>query len=208
MKRCPQCSFVYLDTDDHCDLDGTLLVHAEDSEIDSVSSQGKPAPSAQTQGRAGKALAVIAAAVLLLAVVLFLYYGANRKNQPAGQVNEHDSGQALATPSVAPQQTSTATPTPKPEASPAVDTPSAPNSSTSPSSHPRGSRESVSSNPVSTGNENAKKGPLFIRLTNGVRIEADEVWRTKDGFWYRSNGVVTLIKANQVKGLEKASPKP
>jgi hypothetical protein len=43
----------------------------------------------------------------------------------------------------------------------------------------------------------------LIRLNNGARIEADEVWRTKEGVWYRRNGVVTLLKANRVKSIEK-----
>jgi hypothetical protein len=33
-----------------------------------------------------------------------------------------------------------------------------------------------------------------ITLSSGGRIEADEVWRTKDGVWYRRNGIVTLVK--------------
>ena len=38
-------------------------------------------------------------------------------------------------------------------------------------------------------------------LTSGGKIEADEVWRTKDGVWYRRNGIVTLLKAGQVKAI-------
>jgi hypothetical protein len=212
MKRCPQCSFVYLDTDDHCDLDGTLLVHAADSEIDSVSSsnQRKPAGAqrkeiaAQTPGR--KALVVAVAVGLVLGVVLFLFYGLNRKTQQGGQVNDQRSGQPSTTPPAEPRQTSTATPTPTPDASPPLNTSSSPSLNSTPSSHPRATREAVSSSPVSTGATSGAK--VFIRLTNGARIEADEVWRTKEGFWYRSNGIVTLIKANRVKGLEKVPPKP
>jgi hypothetical protein len=36
-------------------------------------------------------------------------------------------------------------------------------------------------------------------LTSGGKIEADEVWRTRDGVWYRRNGMVTLLKRHQVK---------
>ena len=39
----------------------------------------------------------------------------------------------------------------------------------------------------------------MIMLTSGGKIEADEVWRTKDGVWYRRNGMVTLLKRGQVK---------
>ena len=38
-------------------------------------------------------------------------------------------------------------------------------------------------------------------LTSGSKIEADEVWRTRDGIWYRRNGMVTLLKRNQVKAI-------
>jgi hypothetical protein len=38
-------------------------------------------------------------------------------------------------------------------------------------------------------------------LASGGKIEADEVWRTKDGVWYRRNGVVTLLKRGQVKNI-------
>jgi hypothetical protein len=40
-----------------------------------------------------------------------------------------------------------------------------------------------------------------ITLSSGGRIEADEVWRTKDGVWYRRNGIVTLVKRAQVKSI-------
>jgi hypothetical protein len=38
-------------------------------------------------------------------------------------------------------------------------------------------------------------------LTSGAKIEADEVWRTRDGVWYRRNGMVTLLKRSQVKTI-------
>jgi hypothetical protein len=38
-------------------------------------------------------------------------------------------------------------------------------------------------------------------LTSGGKIDADEVWRTKDGVWYRRNGIVTLLKPGQVKNI-------
>ena len=41
----------------------------------------------------------------------------------------------------------------------------------------------------------------MIMLTSGGKIDADEVWRTKDGVWYRRNGIVTLLKRGQVKAI-------
>ena len=46
---------------------------------------------------------------------------------------------------------------------------------------------------------NRQGGKPVIMLTSGGKIEADEVWRTKDGVWYRRNGIVTLLKRGQVK---------
>jgi hypothetical protein len=42
--------------------------------------------------------------------------------------------------------------------------------------------------------------PVIV-LTSGGKIDADEVWRTRDGVWYRRNGMVTLLKHNQVKSI-------
>ena len=48
---------------------------------------------------------------------------------------------------------------------------------------------------------NRQGGKPVILLTSGGKIDADEVWRTKDGVWYRRNGMVTLLKRNQVKAI-------
>jgi hypothetical protein len=44
-------------------------------------------------------------------------------------------------------------------------------------------------------------GKPVIILTTGGKIEADEVWRTRDGYWYRKNGIVTLLKPARVKAV-------
>jgi len=44
-------------------------------------------------------------------------------------------------------------------------------------------------------------GNPVIVLTSGGKIEADEVWRTRDGYWYRKNGIVTLLKPGRVKAI-------
>jgi hypothetical protein len=40
-----------------------------------------------------------------------------------------------------------------------------------------------------------------IVLTTGNKVAADQVWRTKDGVWYRKDGIVTLLKKNRVKAI-------
>jgi hypothetical protein len=65
---------------------------------------------------------------------------------------------------------------------------------------PDSARLRVSSNPVSTGDvAKTGRGPVTIRLANGSTLQADEVWRTKAGIWYRRKGIVTLLKPNQVR---------
>ena len=62
----------------------------------------------------------------------------------------------------------------------------------------------ATSDPVSTsgpGIGTRQGGKPVIMLTSGGKIEADEVWRTKDGVWYRRNGMVTLLKRGQVKTI-------
>jgi hypothetical protein len=65
-------------------------------------------------------------------------------------------------------------------------------------------RVAMSKDPVSTSPDQNTTGRIWIKLSNGARIEADDVWRTREGVWYRRNGVVTLINANRVKAIEKA----
>src|SRR3981189_3252220 len=200
MKRCPHCKFIYLDTDDLCDLDGTPLVHVTDAEVDAVA--GRQSVKAKTPKQNRRALAITAIAGLAVAGILFVVYyaGARTRQQPA-KVQEQSQNELTAIPLPTPKQAPSTEPTPL--SSPSLETSSGAKSS--PSSHSSSQRPSVSSDPVSTGvNEGAKTGSV-IRLTNGARIEADEVWRTKEGFWYRRNGIVTLIKANRVKAIEKAT---
>jgi hypothetical protein len=45
------------------------------------------------------------------------------------------------------------------------------------------------------------RGPVTIRFVNGSSLQADEVWRTKAGVWYRRKGIVTLVKASSVRAV-------
>jgi hypothetical protein len=218
MKRCPECNFVYLDTDEVCDLDGTSLVHADDAEFDGEAGSDRetraaqaPGIAAQTPGGRRKTLAAVAVGGLVLGVVVFIvYYGTTQKSRRAAQTQEQSSQEPLHGPALAPQQTPSLTPSPPPPAaSPSLAAASSTTARSTPSPRPASTRgAAVSSNPVSTGaNESAKTGRVVIQLTNGARVEADEAWRTKEGVWYRRNGIVTLIKANRVKAIEKAPPK-
>jgi hypothetical protein len=188
MKRCPQCLFLFPDSDSKCDFDQTPLEHVDDSAIDAVTRKPKR-----------RTLPIAAAIGLLLSILVFaIYYGLTRQQQKASAATE--------TPvAVEPVAAPSATPSPSVEVSPS------PSPSPSVEPAPRSSPEKVStahtrstSDPVSTsgpGMGNRQGGKPVIMLTSGGKIEADEVWRTKDGVWYRRNGMVTLLKRAQVKTI-------
>jgi len=189
MKRCPQCLFLFPDSDSKCDFDQTPLEHVDDSAIETAAT---PKPKR-------RALPIAAAICLLLSVLIIaIYYGFTRQQQKASAATE--------TPvTVEPVAAPSATPTPSVEVSPSA----SPSPSIEPT--PRSSPEKIStahtrstSDPVSTsgpGIGNRQGGKPVIMLTSGGKIDADEVWRTKDGVWYRRNGMVTLLKRGQVKTI-------
>ena len=189
MKRCPQCLFLFPDSDSKCDFDQTPLEHVDDSAIETA-----PTPKLKR-----RALPITAAICLLLGVLIIaIYYGLTRQQQKASAATETPA-------TVEPAATPSATPSPSVAVSPSP----SPSPSLAPS--PRSSTEKVStahtratSDPVSTsgpGMGNRQGGKPVIMLTSGGKIEADEVWRTKDGVWYRRNGMVTLLKRAQVKTI-------
>jgi hypothetical protein len=45
-----------------------------------------------------------------------------------------------------------------------------------------------------------------LRLTNGATINADEAWEKGEGIWYRQAGLVTFLKRNRVKTIERSAP--
>lgn len=198
MKRCPQCSFLYLDTDELCDLDGTPLVQVSENELEgSLTQASAPLLSEPPAAPAGKRLFFVLTGALLIGVVMFLGYVLVARRtatpspltQPVASVSSPTPLQQLATPGATPLPTAEPAPSPIERATLSPDV--------------RRPRASVSNNPVSTtANQNGTQTSVLIRLTNGARIEADEVWRTKEGVWYRRDGVVTLLKANRVKSIE------
>jgi hypothetical protein len=188
MKRCPQCQFLYPESDERCDFDNTPLEEVDEAEIAAATGSDKP--------RRRRVAPVAAAVGLMLGVLVFaIYYGVS-------QLGRKTSAAPITVSSPAPSQpASTTLPSPSPEVSP----------SPSPSPSPKSSPAAVStahtratSDPVSTsgpGIAQRQGGKPVIMLTSGGRIDADEVWRTGDGVWYRRNGMVTLLKRGQVKSI-------
>jgi hypothetical protein len=185
MKRCPQCLFLYPDSDSKCDFDQTPLEHVDDSAIETPNRPAKR-----------RALPIAAAIGLMLGILVFaVYYGLSRQQQKV---------------SAAPEPIATVEPVAQPPAeTPSTEVSPLPSPSVAPS--PRSSPEKFSTahtrstaDPVSTsgpGIGTRQGGKPVIMLTSGGKIEADEVWRTKDGVWYRRNGMVTLLKRGQVKSI-------
>ena len=220
MKRCPKCNFLYLDSDEICDLDGTQLV-ADGSQIGGVLvDQSVRSAEQASESKAGrqlkptwKILIEITVASLIIGLALFLIYQMKSRSiltarqAPQGSQATIQSSETPPASGVAQQTTplvashaapvATATPSAKPEISPTA--------KPSPSPRTDSTRVVLSSSPVSTsGVGKPGRGPVVIRLTDGSSVQADEVWRTKAGLWYRRKGLVTLIKPNRVKAIEKA----
>jgi len=188
MKRCPQCLFLYPESDERCDFDNTPLEVVDEAEIEAATGSKKKT------GRR-KVVTLATAVGLMLGVFVFaVYYGVS-------QLSRKTSAAPVTVASPAPSQPAMTIPSPLPEVSPSPSPSPSPNSSpvTVSTAHTR-----ATSDPVSTsgpGIAQRQGGKPVIMLTSGGRIEADEVWRTRDGVWYRRNGMVTLLKRGQVKSI-------
>ncbi len=186
MKRCPQCLFLYPDSDERCDFDKTALEAVSEAEIDAATNK--------TSKR--KVVPIVAAVGLILGIFAFaIYYALNQYS--------HDTSAVIPAPNIvapAPVQPVVVLPSPSPTVSPSPSpSPSVKPSPTGFSSHSRSSTDPVSTSGPGIGQRQGGK-PVIV-LTTGAKIEADEVWRTKDGVWYRRNGMVTLLKRAQVKTI-------
>ena len=187
MKRCPECLFLYPETDERCDFDQTPLELINDAEID-----------AATRPRKKRTLPVAAAGGLILGVLIFGgYYGVSRHMRQAA-IEREETVQSV--PEPAPP---VAAPSPSASPSPTVSPSPSPSAKTAPpivsSAHSRATSDPVSTSGPGIGSRQGAK-PIII-LSSGGKIEADEVWKTKDGVWYRRNGIVTLLKRGQVKTI-------
>ena len=210
MKRCPQCEFIYPDTDNLCDFDQTPLVPTAEAEIAALTNTPvRPAladlaetHSRKFEARQNRKLLPIAASIGLgFGLVVFgVYFAVQRQMYPKSspeQVKNVITVQPIAeqTPVPIPESSPVESPTPESSATTVAKSSSSPGRTSS-------SHTSTSAGPVSTSNPAAKAGSKsVIVLTSGGRVEADEVWRTKEGVWYRRDGVVTLVKKNRVKAI-------
>jgi hypothetical protein len=188
MKRCPQCLFLYPDSDEHCDFDKTPLEVVDDSALE-----------AATRPTKRRSLPIAAAIGLLLGVLAFgIYFAVSYKTRKAAAATEPATQSA---PEILPSPATT--PSPSPESSPSPSPSPSPSTKTAANgvatAHSRASVDPVSTSGPGMGTRQGAK-PVIV-LVSGGKIEADEAWRTKDGVWYRRNGMVTLLKGAQVKAI-------
>ncbi|CAN5785679.1 hypothetical protein BH18ACI4_BH18ACI4_21190 [soil metagenome] len=217
MKRCPECDSLFSDTDQFCELDGTQLV--SDSSVKNPSSTRPPEDPDPHPGPGGvlgasryqhsseahlpqnwKILAIVAVAGVAIGIVLFIVYLRVTREAPGPSAIE-SSNEAVSQPQfpVLPSR-----PPPFASASPSAEPSPSPSARQSPTAQADPTRASLSSSPISTGNEKNKRGPVTIRLTSGTSVDADEVWETEEGIWYRRRGLVTLLQRNEVKAIDNA----
>ncbi len=178
MKRCPQCLFIYPESDQHCDFDNTPLVVVNDSEID-----------AAIKPRRKNLRLLLIPVVVILALGIFVFYKLASKSSPEIPVVVTEAAPLPQAPASTPLPPSAVSPSPTPKPSP----------TRTATAHTTSSLNPVSTGGPATGTK--RGGKPVILLTDGGKIEADEVWRTREGIWYRRNGIVTLIKHGRVRSI-------
>jgi len=217
MKRCPECNSSFSDTDKFCELDGTTLVaDYSDSDPDrsvqpaaGVAGVGRSQHSTEARLRQNwKTLAIVAVAGVAMGIVLFIVYqGLTRE---AREQSSNESSNEAVTQQQIPVLPSLPSPFANP--SPSAEPSASPSAMPTPKAQAESARVALSSSPVSTGgSDTTRRGPVTIRLTDGTSVEADEVWETGEGIWYRRRGLVTLLERSRVKAIDKAptaSPSP
>jgi hypothetical protein len=237
MKRCPECTSGFPDSFEFCERDGATLVpdfwdsHSGLSEptalrgeqqypadepvvlVPSASSVEPPAVigtiaypvSIETRLRQNwMMLALMIVAAVGIGLVLFVYQPFTRE-APNQNANELIASGALTQP---PIPVLPVRPSPSPIVSPSPEPSPSPSPMPSPATPVESMPVGLSSGMVSTGgDEKTGRGPITIRMTNGMNVEADEVWQTEDGIWYRRRGVATLLERKDVKAIERTEEK-
>ena len=194
MKRCPECDSLFPDTEKFCELDGASLNEARD-----VIEQTEPMPPTSS-----KSFTPIAAmAGLIIGVSLVIVYLALTREKAQEPVRSSSSA-----PVVAQQQLTSRPPTQpiaveSPSLEPSPSPSPSPSVQPSPSPSPTSKPIELSSSPISTTHNQDKTGPVTIKLESGMTIDADEVWKTAEGIWYRKGGVVSLLNPKDIKTLQK-----
>ena len=192
MKLCPECDFIYEDDQAVCDMDGKQLVPQPIPE--SVSSPvAASAPKVSSHG-SKRWFALAAGLALLLAVIAVAYVS------QASQKRAYAASSPI--PSVAVETTPQPVSVPK-ETPEAVDTAEANNANAAAREASTKMLTNVAATAANAGSSANEAGRVILRLTNGATISADDAWPGKNGVWYRQGGLVTFLKGNQLKAIER-----
>ena len=200
MKRCPQCDSVFNEDEHFCERDGTPLVEESAPALPSTSPTVRDSPT--TNGL----LLIGALAGIIIGLLSFLVYFALTREKPPNETAHSTRSVSVAQPTL-PARTNQSLPESSP--SPSIEPSPSPSVEPSPTLQPTPVQVQLSGNPISTAS--ASSGPVVIRLQTGTSIEAEEVWQTVEGIWYRRGGVVSLLDPKSVKAIEKPpapSPQP
>jgi hypothetical protein len=194
------------DSDPDLPVPPAVLSPEQDVEPEVLEAGGYQA-SAETPPRQNwKTLAIVAVAGVAIGVILFVVYQRMTRESPIQSTNE--SPNDVVTQQPMPDLLAPSTPTAS--ASPSAEPSPSPSARPTPAAPAASPGVALSSSPVSTGGSDpTRRGPVTIRLTDGTSVEAEEVWETGEGIWYRRRGLVTLLKRNQVRAIEKPpTPSP
>ncbi|HET6647517.1 MAG TPA: hypothetical protein VFH01_09350 [Pyrinomonadaceae bacterium] len=218
MKRCPQCSFLYLDSDSLCDLDHTPLLpddFGSDLDLAKLENAGHLTRTASVIQRRLNLKTVSAATIvgLIIGLMLLGSYQRTRLTLQASQAPSTQKAQATNESHVSrviqvAREVSIRAAVAQTESEPSLASASSdqavPATKTVTTNQPDSKPLRVNSNPVSTGSVTKPgSGSITIRLTDGSTIQADEVWKTKAGIWYRRKGIVTFLKPNRVRAINR-----
>lgn len=226
MKLCPQCDFIYEDDQSVCDMDGKDLVSnpgrvVTEQDFAALVSATPVLVSdvlpMEPAGRRRRNFALVTAVGLVLAALFIVIYLARMQtDRSAGEIPpQSTSGNTSGQPSSS-DLASTQTPSAdialaeqsREESSElsSVETDQATDSSSVSSST---SKESLAHTRLTPGSVSAaapsgnSRGPVIVRLNNGTAIRADEAWEKREGIWYRQGGVVTFLKRDEVRTIER-----
>jgi hypothetical protein len=187
MKQCPTCSATFDDGDRFCEIDGTPLLPVRSS--------------SPTSRKMVPVLAVIGVSLgALIAIVYLSFSGESSAPEPA---TNSTVAQQQPAPRVLPPPRSAVEPSPSPSVAPSP----SPSAQVSPSPQPSVSMVELSSSPITTSTgAPSVRGQMIIHLVNGAKIEADEVWQTGEGIWYRKGSVMSLLDPKNVKSIDRLTP--
>lgn len=218
MKRCPQCSFLYLDSDSLCDLDHTPLLpddFGSDLDLAKLENAGHLSRTAGVIKRRLDLKTVSAATIVGLIIGLMLLGSYQRtrltlqaSQAPPTQKTPATNGTHVSRVIQVAREVSIRAAVDQTESdstlAPASSDQAVSATKTVTNNQPDSKPLRASSNPVSTGSVTKPgNGSITIRLTDGSTIQAEEVWKTKAGIWYRRKGIVTFLKPSRVRAINK-----